>query len=293
MIDLHMHTTNSDGLRNVKQTLEKAEELKLTAISITDHENCDSYEELKNEALRKIFSGKIIPGVEIKCAYKGRIIDILGFDIDTQKMNNWLKEKYKENARAKTQEKYLKKHYQTFKNMGAILPEFENIKWDKEHDWANPVIYYVIKENPENEKYVPEDIWESFENFRFKYCYNPESEFYIDKSQDFVTLEEAISAIHECGGKAFLAHIFIYTWAEDKKELISDLITNYKFDGIECYYSKFSKEQIEYVVEVCKNNNLFSSGGSDSHGRGEPEIGIGMGNLSVPDDIISWAEKII
>ena len=62
MIDLHMHTTYSDGSNTVEEVLEKAEKLKLEIISITDHDNCKAYKELKNEEIRSKFSGKIIPG---------------------------------------------------------------------------------------------------------------------------------------------------------------------------------------------------------------------------------------
>lgn len=293
MIDLHMHTVNSDGKRTVEQALEKAEELGLDAISITDHESCQAYNDLKNENIRKKFSGKIIPGVEIKCVYKGRVIDVLGYDIDIEKMNLWLKRTYKGKTHDKLEEKYLKKHYQTFSKMGVKLPKYEDIKWDRYHDWANLVIYGVIKSNPENENVVPKDMWETYENFRFNYCYNANSEFYIDKSQDYVSIEDGIKAIHECDGKAFIAHVYIYTWAENKEEFINDLITKYEFDGIECYYSKFTEEQIKYIEKICKENNLLLSGGSDSHGKPELEIGTGRGNLKVPNHIIDWAEKVI
>lgn len=293
MIDLHMHTVNSDGKRTVEQTLEKAEEIGLKTISITDHESCEGYKQLEDKNIRNKFKGKIIPGVEIKCSYKGRVIDVLGYDIDTEKMTSWLKQTYEGKTHDKLEEKYLKKHYETFKKMGVKLQKYEDIKWDKYHEWANIIIYREIKSNPENENIVPKDMWESFENFRFNYCYNENSEFYIDKSEDYVLVEEGIKAIHDCGGKAFVAHVFIYKWAENKEELIHDLISNYDFDGMECYYSKFSPEQIQYVLQTCEKHNLLLSGGSDSHGGPEFEIGIGAGNLKVPDNIIDWAKNVL
>ena len=61
MIDLHIHTNNSDGTDSVEELLKKAEELKLEYISITDHDTCESFNELKKLDINKIFSGKIIP----------------------------------------------------------------------------------------------------------------------------------------------------------------------------------------------------------------------------------------
>lgn len=293
MIDLHMHTVNSDGKRTIKETLEKAEEMNLKFISITDHESCKGYNDLKDSATRKLFSGKIVPGVEIKCVYEGRIIDVLGYDIDILKMQKWLDKTYEGKTHDKLEEKYLRKHLDTFSKMGVNVPKYEDIVWDKYHDWANLIIHRELRKDPENEKIVPKDLWESFENFRHLYCYNKASDFYIDKSEDYVSVSEGIKAIHECGGKAFIAHVYIYNWAEDKEKFIDDLITNYDFDGMECYYSKFSKEQIRYIEKICRENNMYLSGGSDSHGYSDIEIGIGKGNLNVPDEIITWAEKIL
>lgn len=294
MIDLHLHTSYSDGTKTVIETLEEAEKLGLKIISITDHESCKPYEELDTLDIKKYYSGKIIKGVEIKSAYKGRIIDVLGYNIDTEKMGLWLKEQYKDNTKAKIQSKYLDSHYEKFIKLGVKLLPKDEIKWEPDREWANPIIYRELKRFPENEQYVPADMWESYDNFRFNYCYNDASNFYIDKSKDFPKVEDVIDAIHECGGKAFIAHVYIYAWAKDKKAFIDDLITNYSFDGIECYYSRFTEEQIKYALEVCEKNNLFVSGGSDYHGANKKDIsmGIGRGTLCVPDDIVEkWIKR--
>ena len=74
MIDLHIHSNNSDGSNSVLEILKKCKELKLDYISFTDHETCTAYSELKNIDIKKYYSGIIIPGIEIKCAYNGRLI---------------------------------------------------------------------------------------------------------------------------------------------------------------------------------------------------------------------------
>lgn len=60
MIDLHIHTDNSDGTDTVEELLKKAQNLKLEYISITDHDTCKAYEKLKEIDISKIFYGKII-----------------------------------------------------------------------------------------------------------------------------------------------------------------------------------------------------------------------------------------
>ena len=77
MIDLHIHTKYSDGADSVIEVLEKSEKLGLKYISITDHDNCKAYKELENIDIKKYYRGTIIPGIEIKCSYKKRLIEIL------------------------------------------------------------------------------------------------------------------------------------------------------------------------------------------------------------------------
>lgn len=300
MIDLHIHTNNSDGSDSVLDVLEKAEQLKLTHISITDHDNSDAYDILKKINSKKYFSGKIIKGIELKCAYKGRLIDVLGYNYNIRKMKKLLKKYYPEHS--VLQEKYLKHFYKACENMNLKLTPFERLNWNKEKDWATLLIYKEIKKFPENEKKCPNDLWESLDNFRYNYLYNKQTDFYIDKTKDYPNLEECINIIHKAGGLAFMAHIFIYDWAKNKKEFINEIINNYEIDGFECIYTKFSNEQSEYISNICDYKGLYKSGGSDYHGINKPgiELGVGFGNLAIPANIIKnwntehhkWYEKL-
>ena len=105
MIDLHIHTNYSDGADSITEVLQKAEKLRLTYISITDHDNCKVYKELENMDIKKYYTGTIIPGIEIKCSYKKRLIEILGYKIDTNKLQNWADEYYKDKTKSKNKDK--------------------------------------------------------------------------------------------------------------------------------------------------------------------------------------------
>ena len=294
MIDLHIHTNYSDGTCSVTEILQKAEKLGLTYISFTDHESCGAYEELEKMNVKEYYKGTIIPGIELKAFYHGRIIDILGYQIDTNKMKEWLNNFYQEKGHAVIQIKYLKKYYETCKKLGMKIIPLEQMKWDPVHDWASPVIYREIKKQEKNKTYLSEEAWKDFEVFKQDYCYNQNSEFYIDKSEDHPSVKQVIEAIHQVGGKAFIAHVYMYKWAEDKKVLIKDLLDNYEFDGMECYYSKFSKEEIQYILRECKKRKLYCSGGCDYHGKNKPdiELGIGKGGFSIQEDLVrNWISK--
>lgn len=291
MIDLHIHTTYSDGADSLIDVLKKAEKNKLEYISITDHDNCNAYKELNKIDLSTYYTGKIIPGIEIKCGYKGRLIEVLGYKINIDKMLSCTEEFYKDKTKEILQQKYFDLLYDKCLKMNLILSPKENIEFDSSKDWASAKIYNEIKSHIENKKLVPEDFWENFNNFSKKYCGNPEHILYIDKTVDYPTLQEAIDAIKQADGLVFLPHLFIHKWAENIYELIDDILENYDIDGIECYHSEFSEENIKYLIDLCKDKKYYMSGGSDYHGINKKniEMAVGKGNLKIEKDIIkNW-----
>ena len=291
MIDMHIHTHNSDGTDSVKELLEKAENLKLKYISITDHDTCRSYDEIKNTDYTNIFSGTIVKGIEMKVFYNGGTIEVVGYKINTEIMSQWLNDFYKDKSREVLQKKYFNLLYGKCKQMGLLLADKEKINWNPQKDWASFVIYTEIKNHLENRKKVPDDLWESFSGFNRKYCNDPKHILYIDKSDDYPSLPEAIHAIKKANGLVFMPHLYIYKWIKNKEQFINDLISNYEIDGIECYYTDFTEKQTQYLLDLCDRKGLYKSGGSDYHGENKPRISLakGYGNLNISEKIIeNW-----
>lgn len=296
MIDLHIHTNNSDGSENVIEVLKRAEEKKLSYISITDHESLNSYYELKDIDISDYYSGRIIKGVELKNYYKDRVIDILAYDIDIDKFNDYLDKSYKNKTHRILETKNLKHFYKQAKGYGLVLNPIEEIEWDPDRDWGSVVFYNELKKHPENEAKVPSDLWENFSNFKKDYVYNRKNMFFLDKKDDYPSPKQTVEQIHKAGGKAFLAHVHEYKWVDNKIEYIRQLIKDSNIDGLECYYSNFTEEQSEELIEFCKENKLYISGGTDFHGKRKPsiDIGVGKGNLSIPENIIyDWHKEKI
>lgn len=288
MIDLHIHTNNSDGSDSVIDVLKKAQKHELSYMSITDHESVNGHYELRNIDVKQYFSGKIIPGVELKNYYKDRVIDILAYNIDIDKFNEYLEKNYKNKTHRMLETKNLKHLYKQAKAYGLTLDPIEEIEWDPDSDWGSVVVYNEIKKHPENEAKVPKDLWESFSNFKKDYVYNRNNMFFLDKKDDYPSPAETVKQVHLAGGVAFLAHVHEYKWVKDKIQYITELVKDSNLDGIECYYSNFTEEQIKELLEYCKKNHLYTSGGTDYHGTKRPsvEIGVGKGNLRIPDEII-------
>lgn len=82
MIDLHVHTNYSDGTWDLKKLLEEAEKAKIEVLSITDHDTVKVYKELEKIDYKKVYSGKILSGVEFNTVYDGVAFHLLAYDFD-------------------------------------------------------------------------------------------------------------------------------------------------------------------------------------------------------------------
>lgn len=289
MIDLHMHTYYSDGDKSVKEILKLCQEQKLEWISITDHNSCKAYEELP---MKNIFKGEIIPGIELTANYEKRIIEILGYEIDTKSMQQWCEQFY-------CKEKVLQKIEILY---GRLLKKLEDrgIKYDKKRiplegfntDFIERPIWNEVKRNPENESKIEPEFWDNFSDFFRQGLTNPESDWFIGESEFRPTAKEIVDLIHEMKGKAFLAHAYQYKFQDTLKE-IDKLRQTSKLDGVECYYSNFTKEQTMEILEYATKNHFYKSGGSDFHGKRRPEVqvGVGKGDLAISKEFIKdWKE---
>ena len=87
MIDLHMHTSYSDGTDSVKEILKNAKQINLEIISITDHNTCNAYQEMEELNVSKFYNGNIIVGCEFTTSYNNRLIEVLGYGFDYIEVN--------------------------------------------------------------------------------------------------------------------------------------------------------------------------------------------------------------
>ena len=287
MIDLHTHTKYSDGTDDVIEYLKKAEG-KVDIISITDHNTALAYEELEKIDIKKYYTGKIIPGIELNTKVLNIPIEILGYGIDYKKMNELVKEIYlpaEERNKIEAKRLYEKCIKMGIKIKKDCIEEFDSSMF------ASKFIHNEIKKNEENRKFITEDAWEDVKIFYRKYMSSPESPLYVEMDDLVPDFNTASNLVRKAGGLVFLPHIFEYR--ENSIKILNYILENYKIDGIECYYTTFSDEQTKYLLDICGKNNLYKSGGSDYHGLNKinVNIGIGNGNLNIDNDIIKgWKE---
>ena len=292
MIDLHMHTTHSDGTDSVEMLLENAENNKLEIISITDHDSVGAYFELeKHPEIRKKFSGEIVIGSEIKCIFDNSNIEILAYGIDYNKID------IKKEDEQKAQTNILKHLINVGQNLGLKVDN--NI----EIDVTNPLKFFAsfvfcsniikYKENEEIlKKFAPVDTLTFFRVHES----NKNSPFYYDASKYYDGCKTLIDKIHNAGGLAFLAHgLKVYSF-DDNRKFVEKLLKTTNIDGLECIYPLYSEDDKEFMKNLCKKYNKYMSGGSDYHANNKPGISMGTGinnNILVEKELVKdWINKV-
>ncbi|MDD2376450.1 MAG: PHP domain-containing protein [Clostridia bacterium] len=293
MIDLHVHSKYSDGTDDIIDILKKAESKKIKILSITDHENCKIYEKMKDIDISDYYTGKIINGIELKTVIKGVPIELLGYGVDVAYINKKVSEIYAE--RSENDFIIMKRLHKNCLKLGVRIDDDVIENYDNSYRYATTYLHENITSYEENRKFILSDkAWGDSTSFYRKYMSNPNSHFYISNHDLLPDCNKIINLIREAGGLVFVPHIYIY--GENSNMILEELTENYNIDGIECYYSHFTEEQSKYLVNYCNERCLYISGGSDYHGTRKREIklGIGLGNLNVPDNIIdSWIDKVI
>ena len=287
MIDLHCHSTySSDGSFSPAELLDMAEQQHLEIFSITDHDHIGAYTDLSDPAIRNRFSGKIITGAEISCILDGQPVEILAYGFDPTKLAD-----FTEKVRArKNRLSQLALLYREYLAKGIKLPRPMEEYSDEEFLNPRRFVFYQLVSERENHAFFLD-----FQNnstaplpYYRNELHNKKSPLYVDCSPLHFDVDEVIDAIHNAGGKAFLAHSFCYT--SDIYENLDAITDQHRFDGLECFYPAFTPEQTETITALCIKKNLLMSGGSDFHGAIRPQIslGIGKGDFGVSKECTPW-----
>lgn len=244
-VDLHIHTSISDGKYSPREIVNIACKNGLTHIAITDHDAIDGVEMARTAAAE---SGEmtIIPGVEINTDVISGELHILGYFIDLQN-SELVDTLYRlRNSRIDRTKQMIKK----LKNMGVKI-DFERVEeLAGDGSIGRPHIAQAMMENG----YI-NSFKDAFLRYIGKGC-----PAYVER--DKVTPAEAIQLLVRCGGIPVIAHPYT---CENFRDLIGEL-KEAGLKGIETYYNNYLPWQIEDLLKVASQNGLFPTGGSDYHG---------------------------
>lgn len=277
-IDLHMHTNKSDGALTPKQIIDEAVKANLQAISITDHDTIDAYndETIKYAQEQGI---KLIVGVEISTKSDRCGIHVLGYNFDIN--NKEFKQKLDKIRNARHD--YLKA---VAKKLEALNYKINVEELDKIKSVTKAHISKDIIENEANKSELLKQFGHIPNKGEFiETIMNENCPAYVSKVT--VTPEAAAEMIRKAGGKVVLAHPVAYANEDNMTvEEVQQLINKMKPDGLEAYYI-YTNRNNEYINEIdkwlklAKDNNLFSTIGSDFHMKDGHHAEIGMRNVGV------------
>lgn len=272
-VDLHTHTTLSDGTLTPSELLAKADYLKLTAIAITDHDEIKAHHQLKET--REYHNVKVVSGAEfsIDITLSGTAhLHLLGLFLNTdhEELNNILNDL--RDARHKRAYEIVAK----LKDLGLEVTNSEIDSVIGEGTAGRPHIAQLLIE-----KKIVGSVWDAFSKYLSK-----GKPAYVSKKK--LPLKKAIDLIHNAEGLAILAHPLSlkHRRYKDTEDFLREL-RYMGLDGVEAYYATHTPNFTKYLINAAQRHNLLVSGGSDFHGKIKPdtELGIGKGNLNIPDDI--------
>ena len=288
-IDLHIHTTVSDGWLTPKEVIDEAFKNKVSIIAIADHDTVDAYNDKLFEYARSK-NIKLIPAVEISTKAKKAGVHVLGYNIDLN--NREFKERLNKIRNAR---------HDYLHDVAKKLEELEYYINVEELDKIDAVTKAHIAldavNNPKNREKLLSEFGHIPSKGEFiETIMNENCPAYVKKKS--VTPKEAAEIIRAANGKVILAHPVAYVHEDNfTDEDIIEIINDMKPDGIESnylYVDRFDKKinETKKWNQFAKEHDLFVTVGSDFHNKDgiRPEIGFTNTDFLLSEDTI---EEII
>lgn len=261
LVDLHVHSNNSDGSDTSLELIYNIRKNNISIFALTDHDTVQGCKEIFQYIPESI---RFIPSIELTSIVEDIKCHILGFNIDVK--NNVLTELIEKGKLLRKQKLETRINY---------LKDTWNIELSKEElSW----LYSrksVVKTHIAN-VLVNRGLASNNLEAMAKYldgCKAGDNRF---------TGEESVKAILNAGGIPVWAHPLGGEGEEhiSREEFYKklDVMLSYGIKGLECYYSRYDKDEVSFLVDVAKTKKLLISGGSDYHGSNKD---IPLGKLNV------------
>lgn len=274
-VDLHTHSTASDGTYSPSELARLAKEKGLAAIALTDHDSDDGVREFMDECERLGIEG--IPGIEISTDYEKQL-HIVGLYNSGDEFNETVKR-----LKSAREERNIKM-FEKIRECGFdITPEdiLENGKVTVEHAGRLHMANALVR------KGYAADKNDAFDRFlmRGRPCY----------AEKFsLSPEESVKLIKRCGGISIWAHPALAMDNEADMLEMAERLKSAGLDAMECYYSTYTVEMSRMCKSVAQKTGLLMSGGSDFHGANKPDVRLGeVSEGVVPYEILEKLKQRI
>jgi len=269
MIDLHSHTTASDGTFSPAQLVDEAKRAGVHILGITDHDTFSGFDQAVAPAREAGL--ELVCGIELSTKLHGNSVHLLGYFLRADGLGDfrtWIRDlqasRRERNVRlvARLRELGLDITMEEAEARGGGMtgrPHFARLLVEKG---------YVSSMQQAFDEYLDES-----------------AKGYVTRREP--QFAEAVKHIRDAGGIASLAHPV--RLPEDLGSILAELRAA-GLDAIEAYHSDHSPSQTALYLELASQHELLVTGGSDFHGAAKPEIQLGTGrggNLRIPDDLMN------
>ena len=270
-IDLHIHSTFSDGTLTPTQIVEVALAKKLRAIALADHDTISGIAPAQEAAAHSEMC--VLPAVEISTTRSGGDVHILGYFIDTEDAKLLEKLRVIRVARLERARKIADR----LAELGVVI-DFEQLLVEAGPDSIGRP-HLATRLTREGYTRSPQEAFA-----RYLARGRPA---YVERYR--LTPTEAIEVVCQAGGLPVLAHPGLHNAEQWIEELVP-----LGLQGLEAYHVNHSAAQTRHYVWVAQQRGLLVTGGSDSHGPGGP-VPVEIGAIHVPDEcaeqLLAWASE--
>lgn len=276
-IDLHTHSTASDGTLSPTELIGLAGQCGLSAIALTDHDSVNGIAEASKAAENAGI--EFVPGIELSTDYEGKELHVVGLYIDIA--NEPLLDMLEDFVRSRDD--------RNLQMIALLQKEGFDITEEKiKQRFGDCVMTRAHFARYLVEQGFVSDMKEVFDVYLGDGC-----RCYVDRER--IHTCDAVRLIKNAGGIAILAHPVLYHYPDD---VLRQALHEFKaagLDGLEAIYSTNSPEDETYFKKLAKEEHLAVSGGSDFHGSNKPKIslGRGYGNMYVPYEILSNLKNVM
>lgn len=277
-IDLHVHSTRSDGTYTPTELVDYAIKKDLAAFALTDHDCVDGLDEAITyaDSLRQTNpeAPLVIPGVEFSTEYKGSDVHIVGLYID-----------YKSTEFQKYLVDFVESRTLRNQKMCKLLQEGAGMDISYEtllETFPDCVITRAHYARYMMSKGYVKSISEAFERYIGDHC-----PYYIPREK--VTPAQAIELILSAGGIPVLAHPLLYGMGKARLDALVAELKDAGLIALEAIYSTYSASDEREMRTLAAKYDLGISGGSDFHGDNKPklDLGTGYGSLYIPYEVLT------
>lgn len=270
-IDLHVHSTRSDGTLSPSELVSYAQKKGLKAFALTDHDTIAGLAEAFLAAHDT--SLEVVAGIEFSTEYLHKSVHIVGLDFEYSDAG-FIEQLNRFQSSRKDRDKAM---IQKMQEGGIeISNELLQAEFKKTIITRAHFARYLV-----NHGYA-KDIQDAFTRFVDK-----DAPYYVPRKK--VTPAAAVDLIWRCGGIPVLAHPMQYQFTEEELKGLLASLKEAGLMGIEVFYSTHTPQNEAFIMRLAKQYDLLPSGGSDFHGSNKPtiDLGVGHGNLHIPYHLLT------